>query len=151
MEVIIRKDIPGLGKAGQVVKVKDGYARNYLFPKGLAVPATEGALREQKNIEEAQKDKEARLLQEALKQKAVLDGKVLVFSAKASKGRIFGSVTSQEIVDRIKSLHKIVLDKRRVLLDENLKELGTHEVEIQLHPKVRTKITVEIRPAEEAK
>jgi len=151
MEVILRKDVAGLGKAGQTVKVKDGYARNYLLPRGIAVPVTKGSLREQESLAMAQKDKEERLLKEAQRQKDILDGKTLVFYAKAGKGRIFGSVTSQEIAAKISSTYKIPLDKRRVLLEENLKELGTHQAEIQLHSKVRAKITIEIRPMEEGK
>ncbi|HHW19195.1 MAG TPA: 50S ribosomal protein L9 [Firmicutes bacterium] len=148
MEVILKRDVPGLGKAGDIVKVKDGYARNYLFPKGLAVAATKSSLKEQENLTSAQRQKEERLLAEAKEYAQKLEGKTLVFRVKAGKGRIFGSVTAQEIASEIQNTYKIPVDKRRVLLDENLKELGTHEVEVQLHPKVRVRIKVEIRAEE---
>lgn len=148
MQVILKRDVARLGKAGDIVKVKDGYARNYLIPKGFAVPATKGFLREQKNLNLAKKQKQDRLLAEAKEQAAKLSGKTLVFYAKAGQGRIFGSITAKEIANKIRATYKISVDKRRVLLDKNLKELGLHPVEIQLHPEVRVKITVEIRAEE---
>ncbi|HHW27368.1 MAG TPA: 50S ribosomal protein L9 [Firmicutes bacterium] len=146
MEVVLKQDVPGLGKKGQLVSVKDGYARNYLFPKGLAVPATKGAIKEQESLNIAKKEKEDRNLQEARVNASKIEGKTLVFYAKAGHGRIFGSITPQEIANKIKSSYKVDVDKRKVLLEENLKELGVHEVIIQLHPQVRAKVSVEIRP-----
>lgn len=146
MQVILKKEVAGLGRAGDVVKVKDGYARNYLIPKGLAVVATQSALREQKNLSEAQEEKEERLLFEAKKSAAKIDGKTIVFHAKAGPDRIFGSVTSSDIAEKIRSSFKIPVDKRKVLLQENLKELGQHRVQIQLHPGVKAEVIVDIRP-----
>ncbi len=146
MEVILKRDVAGLGSAGDVVKVKDGYARNYLIPKGLAVHATKSPLREQKNPSEAQEEKDERLLLEAKKSAAKIDGKTLVFHAKAGSDRIFGSITSADIAEKIHSAFKIPVDKRKVLLQENLKELGQHKVQIQLHPGVKAEVIVDIRP-----
>ncbi len=145
MEVILRQDVPSLGKKGDAVHVKDGYARNFLFPRNLAVPATKGTLREQESLQEAKKDKQDRLLVDAQKDAAVIEGKTLVFSAKAGQGRIFGSITPDDIAGKIQKMYRVSVDKRKVLLDENLKELGTHEVSVQLHPKVKAKVNVEIR------
>lgn len=145
MEVVLRQDVPSLGKKGDLVRVKDGYARNYLFPKDLAVPATKGTLREQESLHEAKKEKEDRVLTQAQKDGASIDGKTVVFQAKAGQGRIFGSITPEDIAAKIQKMYKVTIDKRKVLLDENLKELGEHEVFVQLHPKVRVKVHVEIR------
>jgi large subunit ribosomal protein L9 len=148
VEVILKQDVPGLGSKGDKVSVKNGYARNYLFPRNLATPATKGALREHAAIQAAKKDKEERLFAEATKNAQILADKTLVFTVKAGQGRIFGSVTPQEIAAKIQKTYKVHVDKRRVLLDANLKELGSHKVEIQLHPKVRVTVNVEIRAEE---
>ncbi|HHY76646.1 MAG TPA: 50S ribosomal protein L9 [Firmicutes bacterium] len=148
MEVILKQDVPGLGKKGDKVTVKDGYARNYLFPRDLAAPVTKGTLKEFESLQAAKKDKEGRILAEATRNAQLLEGKTLVFTAKAGKGRIFGSVTPQEIAEKIRKSYKVEVDKRKILLDENLKELGAHKVEIQLHPKVRVAVNVEIRAEE---
>lgn len=145
MEVILKQDVPSLGKKGDAVNVKDGYARNFLFPRNLAVPATKGTLKEQESLQEAKKDKQDRALSEAEKAAAVIEGKTLTFQAKAGQGRIFGSITPDDIADKIQKMYKVTVDKRKVLLIENLKELGTHEVAVQMHPKVRAKVFVEIR------
>lgn len=145
MEVILRQDVPNLGRKGDTVNVKDGYARNYLFPRGLAVAATKGTIKEQESVQAAKREKQDRLLTEAERNAAIIQGKTLVFQAKAGHGRIFGSITPENIAGRIQKLYKVVVDKRKVLLGENLKELGSHEVFIQLHPKVKAKVTVEIK------
>jgi large subunit ribosomal protein L9 len=149
VQVVLNQDVPGLGRKGDMVTVKNGYARNYLFPKNLAVPATKGTLREHANLQSAQAEKEERLLAEARKDGDKIDGVTLVFKAKAGQGRIFGSVTAQEIAKRIAAQYKVKVDKRKVLLEENLKELGPHEVAIQLHPKVKVNLTVHIKAEEE--
>lgn len=145
MEVVLRQDVPSLGKKGDLVRVKGGYARNFLFPKDLAVPATKGTLREQESLHEAKKEKEDRVLVQAQKDVSSIDGKTVVFQAKAGQGRIFGSITPEDIAAKIQKMYKVAVDKRKVLLDENLKELGEHKVFIQLHPKVKVKVNVEIR------
>ena len=145
MQVILRQDVPNLGKKGDTIEVKDGYARNFLLPRGLAVVATKGTLKERESLQEAKKEKADRLFSEAQEAAAAIDGKVLVFQARAGQGRIFGSITPEDIADKIQKMYKVKIDKRKVLLEENLKELGCHEVEVQLHPKVRAKLKVEIR------
>ena len=145
MEVVLKQDIPGVGKKGQMVTVKDGYGRNYLLPRGLAVPATKGVIREQESLNTAKKEKADRNLIEAQANAAKIEGKTLIFYARSGQGRIFGSITPQEIADKIKSSYKVNVDKRKVLLDENLKELGVREVTVQLHPQVRAKVAVEVR------
>ena len=96
----MKQDVAGLGVRGDVVTVKDGYARNYLIPKGLAVPATKSAVREHKHMAEAQAKKEDRLLGEARRSADKIDGKTIVFRAKAGPDRIFGSVTALDIAEK---------------------------------------------------
>ncbi len=146
MEVVLVKDVPGLGKRGAVVSVKTGYARNYLLPRGFAVPATKGVLKQQQTLQTAKKDKDERAFAEAEENAALLGGKTLVFERKVGQGRIFGSITAQEIAAKIWSVHKIKVDRRKILIGEHLKSIGRHEVTIVMHPKVRAKILVEIKP-----
>ncbi len=146
MEVVLCRDVSGLGKKGDVVSVKAGYARNYLIPKGLVVEATKGVLREQELLRKTQKQKSDRVLAEAEENARKLSGQVLVIKAKAGQGRIFGSVTPQEIASRLEAKYGVAVNKRKVLLDENLKSLGIHEVQVQLHPKVKASLSVDIRP-----
>ncbi|MGI6642857.1 MAG: 50S ribosomal protein L9 [Bacillota bacterium] len=146
MEVVLTKDVAGLGKKGDLVSVKDGYGRNYLLPKGLAISATKGALKQYETLQAAQKDKDQRILMEARQNAAKIDGSVLVFVRKAGQGRIFGSITPQDIAAKILSSYKVKVDKRKVLISENLKDIGRHQVTIVMHPEVRAQITVEIRP-----
>lgn len=149
MDVVLLKDVPNLGQKGDKVSVKNGYARNFLFPRELAAPATKGMLKEHANLKQAKAEKEERLLAEAKKDGETIDGAALLFRAKAGQGRIFGSVTAQEIANSLASKFKIKIDKRKVLLGENLKDLGVHEVSVQLHPKVKVDITVEILAEED--
>lgn len=142
----MKKDVPGLGRRGDTVQVKDGYARNYLIPREMAVPATEGRLREEESRKEALKSKESRLLEAARQDAAKVQGKRVVVYAKVGQGRLFGSVTAQDIADALARQYGLQVDKRRILLDENLKELGVHEVQIQLHPSVKVTVEVEIKP-----
>ncbi len=146
MDIVLKKDVEGLGKAGDLVSVKGGYARNYLIPRGLAVLATKSVLQQRKSLKEAQEQRDQRLLTEAQEYAEKLRDKTFTFYAKTGNGRIFGSITSQNIANKIKSTLKIPVEKRNVHLSENLKELGTHTVEIQLHTEVRVEITVNIQP-----
>lgn len=145
MEVILRQDVPSLGRKGDTVRVKDGYARNFLFPRGFALPATKGSLKEQESLQEAKREKQDRALAEVEQAALLIEGKTLSFQAKAGQGRIFGSITPEDIARKIQKMYKVTVDKRKVLLEENLKELGDHEVGIQLHPKVKVKVKIEIR------
>ncbi|NAZ30984.1 MAG: 50S ribosomal protein L9 [Caldimicrobium sp.] len=144
MEVILRTDVPKLGKAGDIVKVKDGFARNYLLPKGLAIPANQKtikALENQRKIILAKAERERKKAQ-SLAEK--LTGLTLTFYRKVIEGdRIYGSISAQDIV---KSLEEkgLSLERRFVLLDEPIKQLGTYEIPIRLRPGVEVKIQVEV-------
>ncbi|MCD6548711.1 MAG: 50S ribosomal protein L9 [Thermodesulfobacterium sp.] len=144
MEVILRKDIPKLGKAGDVVKVKDGYARNYLIPKGLAILANQKtlkALENQRKIILAKAERERKKL-ESLAEK--LEGITLtVYRKIIEEDRIFGSVSSVDIVNMLKE-QGIEIEKSQVQLDEPIKKLGIFEVPIKLSSDKMINIKVEV-------
>jgi len=144
MEVILRKDVPKLGKAGDVVKVKDGYARNYLIPKGLAILANQKtirALENQRKIILAKAERERKKL-ESLAEK--LEGiSITVYRKIIEEDRIFGSVSSIDIVNMLKE-QGIEIDKNQVILDEPIKKLGIFEVPIKLSSDKVVNIKVEV-------
>ena len=146
MEIILRQGVENLGKPGDVVKVKSGYARNYLLPHGLAYEATPGNL---KSVEQekkkwsllAQKEKE-----QAAKAADVVKGtKVVVQKRVGENGQLFGSVTANEIADALNA-KGLEVDKRRIELAHPIKSLGTHDVEVRLHKDVSAQIQVEVVP-----
>lgn len=151
MQVLLIKDIKRLGKAGEVRKVADGYARNYLIPRGLAVLATPGAVRRtevQKAIE-AQQDERIRTDSEALAER--LAETVLTFKLRASeKGRLYGSVTAADIAEAVERETGQAVDKRKVELEEPVHLLGTHKVPIRLGSAIVAEVTVVVEPAAEA-
>lgn len=142
MEIILREDVAHLGKAGEVVAVKDGYARNYLLPRGLAYQATAGNKR---RIEVEHQRRDARLATERgdaeqLAQK--LAAVSLTFTVKAGEGdKLFGSITAQDIVQQLKE-QGFALDKRRVALDEPIKMIGIYKVPIRLDAGVQAEVRV---------
>jgi len=144
MEVILRTDVPKLGKAGDIVKVKDGFARNYLLPKGLAIPANQKtikALENQRKIILAKAERERKKAQ-SLAEK--LTGVTLTFYRKVIEGeRIYGSISAQDIVKALEE-KGLNLERRFVLIDEPIKQLGTYEIPIRLGPGVEVKIKVEV-------
>ena len=143
MIVILNRDIKGTGKAGDVVNVSDGYARNMLLPKGYATEATEGNIRNLKkqNAIAAEKKAEEKA---AAQQTAGKIGKVSVeIKTKAGEGgRIFGSITSKDIADALKAQHNITVDKKKILLDSPIKQTGEMTVEIKLYTDVNAKLKV---------
>jgi len=150
MKVILTQEVKGLGEAGSIKEVADGYARNYLIPRGMARPATEGA---QKQIEMEQKavaKREKRLLGEAEEFAAALSKLELTFQAKAGEGdRLYGSITSGDIAEQIIEKVHTDLDKRKIVLEEPIRELGTHQVAIKLMSSVTAEVTVIVERAED--
>lgn len=145
MKVILKQDVKNLGKKDQMVETSDGYARNYLIPKGLAEEATAAninIMNMKKEAEKTKKDRElahARVLAEKLKEITV------VIKAKAGEnGKLFGSITSKDISDKLKQDFKLDIDKKKINLPDALKSLGTTEVEVRLYPQVASKLTVKI-------
>lgn len=146
VEVILREDVEHLGKAGALVKVKPGYARNFLLPRGLAYEATEGNKRRIVAEQKARATRVAREREDAAGLAARLAGVSLTLRARAGEGdRLFGSVTSQDLAARLADLG-FAVDRRRIELEHAIKELGTHMVSIRLHPEVRAEIKVVVEP-----
>ena len=143
MIVILNRDIKGTGKAGDVVNVSDGYARNMLLPKGYATEATEGNIRSLKKQKAIAAEKKAEE-KAAAQQTAEKIGKVSVeIKTKAGEGgRIFGSITSKDIAEKLKEQHKITIDKKKILLDSPIKQTGEMTVEIKLYTDVNAKLKV---------
>ncbi|NLV88719.1 MAG: 50S ribosomal protein L9 [Tissierellia bacterium] len=145
MKVILLKDVKGLGKAGDLVNAKDGYARNFLLPKGHAVEATPANLKkweEQKAIEAQKKEEEHK---EALELKKKIESITVEIKAKAGEGgRLFGSITSKDIADALKSQHKLDIDRRKIELKDNIKSLGVTEVDIRVYAELVAKLRVNI-------
>ena len=146
MEVILREDVKSLGKAGAIVRVKPGYARNYLLPQRLAYEATEG---NKKRIAGESRARETRATEDragAREAAAKLEAVTVTISAKAGEGeRLFGSVTAQDIADALQQAGHPV-DKRRIDLDHPIKLLGDHTVAIRIHPDVQAAVRVRIVP-----
>lgn len=145
MKVILLKDVNGLGKAGNVVNASDGHARNYLIPRGMAKEATEGGIKSiqlQKASEERRKQNEVAQAQ-ALADK--ISGLTVSVKGKAGEGiKLFGSITSKDIAVAMKNQHKIDLDKRKIHLENPIKELGTTIVGIKIYHEITAKLKVEV-------
>lgn len=145
MKVILQQNVKGLGGPGQVVEVAPGYARNYLIPKGLAIEATKTNLEKLKSKEQAQEKQRERELAEAQKIAADLANITLVIPAKAGEsGRLFGSITAADIAGAIRTKTGHDVDRRKIVLPEPLRQLGSTQVEVRLHPQVTVTITVEV-------
>lgn len=145
MKVILKQDVKGLGKSEQMVNVSDGYARNFLIPRGMAVEASSTNINVMKTRQEAEKSRKDRELAHAKELAAKLENVTVVISAKAGEnGKLFGSITSKDITDKLKSQHKLDVDKRKLQLEEAIKALGTTEIEVRLYPEVSAKLTVKI-------
>jgi len=145
MRVILLKDVKGLGKKGDVVKAKDGYARNYLLPKGVAKEATDGnvkVLKEQKTAKKIRKEEE---VEKAKKLADKIEKCTVKIKSKAGgNGKLFGSVTTKDIANELKKQHKIKVDKRKIVLDGNIKSLGATYVNVKVYPKISAKLKVDI-------
>ncbi len=148
MKVILRVDIKGTGKAGQLVEVSDGYARNYLLPKNLAEVADKGALNQLKTKVEAQKHHEEEERQKALATAEALNNKSVTCYAKAGQtesgqtGRLFGSVTTKEVADAIKEQLGVEVDRRKIAIDGDIKAFGTYKAQIKLKAGITAAINV---------
>ncbi len=150
MEVILREAIDNLGLPGEVVKVKGGYARNFLLPRRLAVPATEANRKIVEQERQAWLRKEAKFASEAQEQAKLVEAVVLVFKHKVGENdQLFGSVTSKDIADAL-AAQKFEIDRKKIVLPESIKTLGEHKVDIKLHREVTAQVTVQVEKEEEA-
>ena len=145
MKVLLKRDVTKLGKAGVVKNVADGYGRNYLIPQGLATLATPGALKQAETLAKAEQKRQAALASEASSLAEQLAQISLSFKMRAGEaGKLYGSVTSQNIVDEVKRLAGLDVDKRKIELREPIRALGTHKVAVRLASELAPEITVNV-------
>ncbi len=149
MKVILNKDVKKLGNKGEVVTVSDGYARNYLIPRDLAKEATEGNVRQAKEKQQELVDQERRKQEEANQKKAMLEGEVLSYRTKAgSAGRLFGAITNKDLAQTILETYGLDIDKKKIEMDEHIKELGMYDIKVRLYPQVVAHIKVLVQEEE---
>lgn len=145
MKVILLQDIKGVGKKDQVINANDGYARNYLFPKKLAVEANVGNLTNLKSKQDSNQYRKDLQKEEAIKIADKLKGLNVQIKVKAGEnGKIFGGVTSKEISENLKTQHGIEIEKKKIILTETIKTLGTVNVDIKLYEGVTAKLKVQV-------
>ena len=145
MKVILLKDVKGQGVAGDLINAKDGHARNFLIPRGMAVEATQENLKKWEQDKELERNKLENDLKDALKLKEKIESLSVKVSAKGgSEGRLFGSITSSEIASKLKDQHNIESDKRKIDMKDNIKVAGVSVVDLKLHPEVQASLKVEV-------
>ena len=145
MKLELTPEVTGLGTAGDVVEVRDGYGRNYLVPRGLAVVATRGVEKQAADIKRARSAREVRDLGHAQEIAATLGSIAVTLKARAGKsGRLFGSVTPADVADAVKSSGGPALDKRRIEVPGHIKNVGKHTVSVRLHPEVTATVPIEV-------
>lgn len=145
MKVVLTKDVKGTGKRGDIVEVKDGYARNYLLPRNLCVLATAKNINDAKKRREADEHRDELEREKAEQLAGELQGQTFVIPAKAGEGgRLFGAITNREIGEAVKEKFGIELDKKRIVLPEHIKRIGSYEVELKPYANVSCTVTVEV-------
>ena len=148
MKLILTREVAGLGLAGDVVEVADGYGRNFLVPRGAAINWTKGAERQISQIKRAQDAREIRDLGHAREIKADLERLNVTLTARAGEGgKLFGSVTAGDVATAVKQAGGPLIDRKRIELPGHIKTVGTHNVTVELHPDVVATIPVRVAPA----
>ncbi|HIC09216.1 MAG TPA: 50S ribosomal protein L9 [Aquificales bacterium] len=149
MKVILIKDVPGYGTFGDIVNVKDGFANNYLIPRGLALPATEGNV---KHVQDILKQKQRKLEREKAKAQEIaekIDGLVIEIARPVGvTGKLYGAITVSEIAEKIKEQAGVEVDKRKIMLRAPIKNVGRYNIPVKLHPEVSATIVVDVKPSE---
>jgi large subunit ribosomal protein L9 len=145
MKVVLREDVEKLGRKGDLLEVADGYARNYLVPRGLAIVATKGVVNQAAAMRRNRQLREDRDREAAQEVATRLTGTPITVTARAGEaGKLFGSITAADIVAAVKAQTNVEIDRRKVTLAEPLKELGTADVPVQLHADVTVQLSVEV-------
>ena len=148
MKVILLQDVKGKGKKGQMLEISDGYARNFLLPKKLAIEATPDAINTMRMNDKAAAEKAAKERAEAVEISRQLREMTVVVTAKGGgAGKLFGSVTAQEIADALKAKSGIAIDKRKIVLSDPIKNVGTYTVQCKLGYEITAPLTVKIEEA----
>ena len=146
MKVILLEDVKSLGKKGDIVNASDGYARNMLLPRKLAIPATDGNMKDLEAKKRQEATQAAQLLKEAQELKEQIEKQSVDIAIKVgSGGRTFGSVSSKEIAEAVKTQLGLTIDKKKLLLDTPIKELGVATVDLKLHPQVTAALKVNVK------
>lgn len=145
MRVVLRADVDNLGKRGDIIEVADGFARNYLVPRGKAIAATDGIVSQANSMRRSRDLKDARDREAAETIARTLVPKVITVKARAgAEGKLFGSITAADVVAAVAEQAGVELDRRRVRLDDPIRSIGTHEVPVKLHSDVEFRVTVEV-------
>jgi len=145
MKVILLKDVKGTGKKGDVINASDGHARNFLIPRGLAKPATDGNVAQLSHQTESANKRKAEELGEAQALAKKIEDITIVFKTKAGDGgKLFGSITTKEIAQKLQSDHGIKIDKKKLLLENPIKTLGSAKVKVKVYPKVQASLKVDV-------
>ena len=148
MKLILTQEVAGLGDAGDIVEVKDGYGRNYLLPRGLAIGWTRGGEKQVTQIKRALKAREIRNLDHAKEVKSEIEALTVNVPAKAGdSGKLFGSVTNTDVMNAIKAAGGPLVEKRNVKISAHNKRTNNHTVAIDLHPDVLARVTIEVMPS----
>jgi large subunit ribosomal protein L9 len=148
MKIILQREVDKLGVPGDVVDVADGYARNFLVPRGLAVPASKGAVRHADSLKRAHGERVAKSRKEAEALAERISASPVKVKAKAGEGgKLFGSVTAADLAEELQRQSGEAIDRRMIHLDEPIRSVGVHEFRVRLHPEVDAEISVEIEPA----
>lgn len=148
MQVLLRADVEGVGRRGDIVEVSGGFARNFLLPSGRALRATPAMAQQAGAMRRARDLRDSRDKESAQSVAGVLSSRTLTVAARSgAEGRLFGSVTAQDLAEAVQAQFGAVVDRRRIRLDEPIKSLGTHVVGVHLHAEVEAQLTVEVVPA----
>lgn len=148
MQVILLEDVKGIGKKGEVANVSDGHARNFLFPRNLAMQATPSNLKvlEKKNAAIAAEKAEEKAAALELKNKIEKEGKIVIKAKAGEGGKLFGAITAKDVAEEFEKSYKMPIDKKKVVLENPIKQAGDYKVELKLYPEVSAviKVTVEV-------
>jgi large subunit ribosomal protein L9 len=151
-EIILTENVPGLGAEADVVKVRRGYARNYLLPRGKAYEVTPAALRQIDNLKKKRAERESRELNESEELSRRIGKLKFIFTLETGEtGKAFGSITAQDIVNRLKNEAGIEIDRHKIVLERPIKDTGEHEVTIKLHHEVTAQFNFQVKSAETPK
>ena len=147
MKVILTKDIEKVGSFGEVINVKDGYAKNFLLPSGMAIISTPGNIKQMELVKKSKIKVEAKSIKEANDIAEQLNGLKLIFKVKSSpEGKMYGSITNKDIADKILSFKKIEIDRKKIDIEDTIKEIGSYEIAIKLYKDVRCTINAIVEP-----
>jgi large subunit ribosomal protein L9 len=145
LKIILTKDVDKLGSFGDIVNVKDVYAKNYLIPNGFATIATPGNIKQSEILKKSRIKVEARNIREATGIAEELEGTKLIFKVKSSpEGKLYGSITNKDIAEKILSFKKIEIDRKKIELEDSIRETGSYEIEIKLYKEIKCNVTVSV-------